>query len=318
MTPRQTIGLVVLAAIWGASFIFVDVAVPALGAVGLADSRSVIGAAALIVYGLVVRHALRSGAPRRTYFVVGAVNVAIPFVLIAAAQLTIPPSLAAIINATAPLFSAVIAGVWLGHRLSPQAIAGLAVGLLGVALVVGGAPIALDVTTLLAVAASTGAAACYALGGHLTKDRFPTDSPLVMAAGQQLAAGILLTPFLVADPPNATPDAGQVAAALALGVGSSGVAYLIYFRLIEEVGATSALTVTYLVPVFGVLWAALFRGDEITAGMLVGAAVVLAGVALVTGASSPGSGGPSDPVPPSPNGASPPPPAPTGARAGRS
>ncbi len=108
------------------------------------------------------------------------------------------------------------------------------------------------------------------------------------------------------------------AAVLALAVGASGVGYLIYFRLIAQVGATSAMTVTYLVPVFGVLWAALFRGDEITLGMLAGAAVVLAGVAVVTAASSPGSGGPSGPAPPSPTGAAPPPPATTGAAAGRS
>jgi len=318
VTPRQAGGLVVLAAIWGASFIFVDIAVPALGAVGLADARSLVGAAALILYALVMRQALRSGASKATFALVGAVNVALPFVLIAAAQLTIPPSLAAIINATAPLFSAVIAAAWLGHRLSLQAVLGLALGLAGVALVVGGAPIDLDATTLLAVAASTGAAACYALGGHLTKDRFPGDPPLVLAAGQQLAAGLMLTPFLLADPPNAAPDGGQVAALLALGIGSSGIAYLIYFRLIEEVGATSALTVTYLVPVFGVLWAALFRDDEITVGMLVGAAVVLAGVALVTRASFPGSAGPSGPAPPSPSDGAPPPLEPTGARAARS
>jgi drug/metabolite transporter (DMT)-like permease len=285
VTPRQGVALVVLAAIWGASFIFVDIAVPVLGAVGVADSRALVGAAALGLYALIVRRALRGRTPVRTFVLVGAINVAIPFVLISAALLAIPPSLAAIINATAPLFSYLIAALWFGTRLSPQAIGGLALGLGGVALVVGGAPIDLDAETLLAVAASTGAAAAYALGGHLTKDRFGDDSPLSMATGQQLAAGLMLLPLLLVDPPNASPDAGEITAILALGIGSSGIAYLIYFRLIAEVGATSALTVTYLVPVFGVLWATLFRGDEITAGMLIGAAGVLAGVALVTRAS---------------------------------
>ncbi|HEX8207456.1 MAG TPA: DMT family transporter [Solirubrobacteraceae bacterium] len=318
MTPRQTTALVALAALWGASFIFIDIAVPAMGAIGMADSRALLASLVLAVYAVVTRQALRTGVALPVVLLVGAVNVAAPFALISAAQLTIPPSLAAIINATAPLFSAVFAALWLAQPLTRRAGAGLGLGLLGVTLVVGLAPVDLDAGTLLAAAASTAAAACYAAGGHLHKRHFAGVSPAAAAAVQQLAAGALLTPLLLADPPNAAPDAGQLAAIVALAVGASGVGYLIYFRLIAEVGATSAMTVTYLVPVFGVLWAALFRGDEITVGMLAGAAVVLAGIALVTGASSRGSAGPSDPAPPSPTGAGPPPPATTGAAAGRS
>jgi drug/metabolite transporter (DMT)-like permease len=318
VTARQATALVVLAALWGASFIFIDVAVPALGAIGMADSRALLATAVLAAYAAVTRQALRTGVPLPLVVLNGAVGVAAPFALISAAQLTIPPSLAAIINATAPLFSAVFAALWLGQRMTAQLAAGLALGLAGVALVVGLAPIDLDATTLLAVAASTGAAACYAAGGHLYRAHFAGVSPLAAAVVQQLAAGLLLLPLLLADPPREAPDAGQVACVVALAVGASGVGYLIYFRLIAELGATSAMTVTYLVPVFGVLWAAIFRGDEITPGMLAGAAVVLAGVALVTAASSRGSGGPSDPAPPSPTDAAPPPPVPTGAEAARS
>ena len=318
MSPRQAVALVALAAVWGASFIFIDVAVPALGAIAMADSRALLAAALLGLYAAVTRQAIRTGLPLGVVLLVGAVNVAAPFALISAAQLTIPPSLAAIINATAPLFSAVLAALFVGARMSLRLAAGLALGLVGVALVVGLAPIDLDGRTLLAVAASTGAAACYAAGGHLHKAHFAKASPVAAAVVQQLAAGLLLAPLLLADPPRAAPDAGQVAAVVALALGASGIGYLIYFRLIAELGATSAMTVTYLVPVFGVLWAALFRGDEITLGMLAGAAVVLAGVALVTAASSPGSSGPSGPAPPSPTGAAPPLPATTGAAAGRS
>jgi drug/metabolite transporter (DMT)-like permease len=318
VNARQAIALVFLAAVWGASFIFIDVAVPALGAIAMAGSRAVLAAAVLAVYALASRQALRTGVPLPIVLLVGAVNVAAPFALISAAQLTIPPSLAAIINASAPLFSAVFAAVWLGHRVTRRLAGGLALGLLGVALVVGLAPIDLDAKTLLAVAASTGAAACYAAGGHLHKANFSGVPPVAAATMQQLAAGVLLAPLLLADPPREAPDAGQIVAVVALAIGASGIGYLIYFRLIAELGATSAMTVTYLVPVFGVLWAAIFRGDEITVGMLAGAAVVLAGVGLVTAASSPGSSGPSDPGPPSPTGAAPPPPAPTGAAAARS
>lgn len=288
MTPRQATALVALAALWGASFIFIDVAVPALGAIAMAGSRALLAAAVLAVYALAMRQALRTGVRLPVVLLVGAVNVAAPFALISAAQLTIPPSLAAIINASAPLFSAAFAAAWLGQRMTGRIAAGLALGLLGVALVVGLAPIDLDGRTLLAVVSSTAAAACYAAGGHLHKHHFTGVPAAAAAMTQQLAAGLLLVPLLLADAPRAAPDGGQVAAVVALAVGASGVGYLIYFRLIAELGATSAMTVTYLVPVFGVLWAALFRGDRITAGMIAGTAVVLAGVALVTAASSRG------------------------------
>lgn len=318
MSPRQGVALLALAAVWGASFIFIDVAVPALGAIAMAGSRALLACAVLALYAVATRQLIRTGVPLRVAVLVGAVNVAAPFALISAAQLTIPPSLAAIINATAPLFSAVFAALWLGQRMTGRMGAGLALGLLGVTLVVGLAPVDLDAKTLLAVASSTAAAACYAAGGHLHKRHFSAASPVAAAIVQQLAAGLLLVPLLLAEPPRATPDAGQVVCVIALAVGASGVGYLIYFRLIAELGATSAMTVTYLVPVFGVLWAALFRGDEITIGMLAGAAVVLAGVALVTAASSRGSGAPSGPARPSPSDGAPPPPVPTGAEAGRS
>ena len=318
MSPRQATGLVLLAAVWGASFIFIDIAVPALGAIGMADSRAALASAVLALYAVVTHQALRTGVRLPVILLVGGVNVAIPFALISAAQLTIPPSIAAIVNATAPLFSAVFAALWLGQRFTAGLAAGLALGLLGVALVVGLAPLEIDGRTLLAVLASTTAAAAYAAGGHLHKRHFSAASPVAAAATQQLAAAALLTPLLLADPPRAAPDAGQIVAVVALAVGASGIGYLIYFRLIAELGATSAMTVTYLVPVFGVLWAAIFRGDEITLGMLAGGAVVMAGIALVTAASSRGLAAPSDPEPASPSGEAPRPPAPTGAGAGRS
>ena len=286
MTPRQATALVALAALWGASFIFIDIAVPALGAIGMADARASLAAVLLAVYALLTRQSLRAGVPLHVVALVGAVNVAAPFALISAAQLTIPPSLAAIINATAPLVSAAFATLWLAEPLTPRKALGLALGLLGVTLVVGLAPVDLDAKTLLAAASSTAAAACYAAGGHLHKRHFAHVSPTVAAALQQFAAGALLTPLLLADPINEAPDPGQLACIVALAIGASGVGYLIYFQLIADVGATSAMTVTYLVPVFGVLWAALFRGDDITVGMLVGAALVLAGIALVARAST--------------------------------
>ncbi len=275
--------LVALAAIWGASFLFIAIAVDDLGAVGISLARVLLAALGLLIWA-----AAHGGVPRmahrwRGYLGLGALNAALPFALIAAAELTIPASLAAIVNATAPLFSAVIAALWLGQRIDRLGGLGLLLGLAGVGLVVGLAPIGSSTATFLAVGASLGAAAAYAAGGHLVKLRFATEPPMTLAIGQQLGASMVAAPCLLVVPPRHVPGLGPVAAVLVLGLVCTGLAYLIYFRLIAELGATSALTVTYLVPVFGVLWAALFLGERITAGMLAGAAVVLAGVLLVTG-----------------------------------
>lgn len=298
MNARQLTMLLVLAAMWGASFLFIAIAVDDLGAVGVAEGRTVLGVTGLLLYAAASRRLPSLRARWRAFLLLGAINAALPFALIAAAELRIPASIAAIVNATAPLFSAVGGAIWLGHPLTRRSTAGLVLGLLGVGLVVGLAPIDLDSKTLLAVGASLAAAALYAVGGHMSKLRFTGVPPLALAIGQLSGAALLLVPALGIDPPRDAPSLGPIAAVVALGLVSTGVAYLIYFRLIAELGATSALTVTYLVPVFGVLWAALFRGEEITVGMLAGAAVVLGGVLLVTGTSMSRSPSPQPAAPP--------------------
>lgn len=274
--------LVLLAALWGASFVFIAIAVPALGAIGVGESRALLGGLALLALALATRRKLSWGRGPREYLLVSAFNVAIPFALIPAAQLHIPASLAAIVNATAPLFSAILAITLLGEALGLLRAAGLGLGIGGVALVVGLAPIELDLETLLAVCASLGAACSYAIAGNLIARRFQGVEPVSLATGQQLLGALMLAPLLLVDPVRETPDLGDAAAILALAIGSSAIGYLIYFHLIDELGATGALTVTYLVPVFGVLWAALFRDEQLTWGMLAGGVVVLAGVLLVT------------------------------------
>jgi drug/metabolite transporter (DMT)-like permease len=274
--------LLALAAAWGASFLFIAIAVPAFGAVGVADARVLGGAAVLAALAV-----WRGGLPRlherpQAWLVLGAVNVAIPFTLISAAQLTIPASLAAIVNATAPMWGVLVGVVALGDRVNAITVTGLGAGVAGVALVVGLAPVDLDVRTLLSVAAVALAALGYGIGSHFAKQRFTGEPPIGMAIGQLLVAGALLLPVLAVVGPRETPDAGQVWAIVGLAVPCTALAYLLYFRLIAEVGVNSTLTVTYLVPVFGVLWATLFRDERITLGMAAGTLLVLAGVFLVS------------------------------------
>jgi drug/metabolite transporter (DMT)-like permease len=282
MTVRQATMLLALAALWGASFLFMRVAVPSLGPVVLADARVAIAGLALLAYAAVIgaRPALR--ARWRDYLLLGAINAAIPFTLLSAAELEIEASLAAVLNAMAPLCGAIVGAVWLGNRVTGGAAFGLLLGVGGVALVVGLAPIELDLPFLAAVAACLAAAFAYGIGANLVKVRFTGEPPLALAIGQQLAAALVLLPLVPLVPVRATPDAVDIACLLALALASTGIAYLLYFRLLAELGPTGGMTVIYVVPVFGVLWGALFLDETIHLSTIAGGAVILLSVWLIT------------------------------------
>jgi len=276
--------LLALAAVWGASFLFIRVAVDDLGPVALADGRLLLAAAALAPF--VARGARRRVALRR-YLLVGAINAALPFTLIALAETRIDASLAAILNASTPLFSAVVAAAVGDEPFTARRAAGLALGIGGVGLVVGLAHVRADLAFFGAAACSLAAALCYALGTTYVRHAMAGEPPATLALFQQLAAGAILLPVVAAVPPPHAPDAGDLGALAGLAVLSTSLAYLLYFRLVTEVGPTSTLTVTFLVPVFGVLWATLFLGEHVGVGTLGGAALILVSVAFVTNMRTP-------------------------------
>ena len=282
MTPRQLAMLLSLAALWGASFVFMRVAVPAFGPIVLADARVAIAGCALLAYAATIgsRPALRTRW--RDYLLLGTVNAALPFSLLAAAQLEIEASLAAVLNAMAPLCGALVAAIWLGQRVTNAAKAGLVLGVLGVALVVGLSPFKLTLPFVLAVLACLGAAFAYGVGANLVRVRFAGEAPLSMAIGQQLAAALVLLPLIPVMPLRAAPDALDVACLVGLSLGSTGIAYLLYFRLLAELGPTGGMTVIFVVPVFGVLWGALFLDESIRLSTVLGGAVILLSVWLIT------------------------------------
>jgi drug/metabolite transporter (DMT)-like permease len=287
VTPRQIAMLLVLAALWGASFLFMRVAVPALGPVVLANARVAIAGAALLAYAVAIgaRPALRSRW--RDYLLLGAINAALPFSLLSAAELEIDASLAAVLNAMAPLCGAIVAAVWLGQRITNAAKAGLVLGVAGVGLVVGLSPFTVDLAFVAAVLACLAAAFAYGVGANLVRVRFAGEPPLSMAIGQQLAAAAVLLPLVPVVPVRSAPDAVDLACVAALALASTGVAYLLYFRLLAELGATGGMTVIFVVPVFGVLWGALFLDEAIHLATVAGGAVILVSVWLITRAPAP-------------------------------
>lgn len=282
MRRRDVIDLVALAALWGASFLFTRIAAPAFGPVALAEVRVAIAALVLVPL-LAWRGGLADlfAHPLR-FLLLGATNTAFPFWLFAFAALSITAGLAAIMNAMAPLFTALVAWLWLRERLTPLQWTGMGIGLIGVAwLSLSKSQVSADGGW--AIAAALVATISYGLSANVVKRFFSGVRPLAVAAGSQTAAALLLLPFAIVYWPAHPIPANDWMAAIALGVLCTGFAYILYFRLIARVGPAQAMTVTFLIPMFAMLWGGLFLAEAVTATMIAGCAVILAGTALGTG-----------------------------------
>jgi drug/metabolite transporter (DMT)-like permease len=283
MGARDLGALILLAALWGASYIFIRVAVPALGPFVLMGARVALASGTLALYAVILARGMPKFRSRwKEFLIVGATNSAIPFTLIAAAELELTASLAAILNSTTALFVAVVAAVWIGESLTVKKVVGLLLGFAGVVVLVGWDPVPLNGAVLLAVGAMLAASLSYAVGGVYVKRTFAGVSPLAMTIGQQGAAAAILLPLAAASLPGEAPPLPAALSALALALLCTAVAYLLYFRLIENVGPTKTLAVTFLIPVFGLLFGVVLLGEPVGLGTIVGFAIISYGVALVT------------------------------------
>lgn len=282
MTAGDYGRLVALAAIWGASFSFMRVAAPVLGPIVTAETRVLLGGLALLAWFRLTGFDPRLREHWRLYALVGLVNSAVPFALYAFAAMHLPASLLAILNATSPMFGLAFGALFAGERITVRKLAGLVIGAAGVALVTRPAGIEAGPMFGWAVGASLGACCGYGLTGVLIKRWGGGAPPKGIAVGNQLAAALFLLPFLPVLPPSAIPSALVVANVLGLALLASAVAFLLYFRLIADVGGTRALTVTYLIPLFGLAWGALFLGEALPPAALGGGALILVGTLFVT------------------------------------
>jgi drug/metabolite transporter (DMT)-like permease len=280
--PRDLALLVALAAIWGSSFLFMRIAGPELGAAPLAWLRVVIAAAFLGGLLLVRRESPGLGGRWRSMGLMGLTNTAAPFLLLTWATIHLSAGYGALLNATTPLWGAVIGSLFFGLVAGRQLWAGLAVGFTGVALLVLGKLHDIGPAALLPILAGLAATACYGHAAHYARSAFSDMSPLALAFGSQLLAGLWLAGPALATWPAATPSWTAIACVAVLGVVCTGIAYLIYFGLIARIGPTKATTVTYLAPVFGVAWGTSLLGEALTPAMLAGGAVVLLGVAIAS------------------------------------
>lgn len=283
MRNRDRVELLLLAVLWGGSFLFMRVAAPEFGAVALAEIRVAVAALFLVIV-LAWRGGFRRMLPAAMPLtVVGAINSALPFTLFAYATLSITAGTAAVLNASAPLFAAVVAYFWFRDKLTPARVAGLIVGFGGVMVLLWDRISFNGDAGAWAMIAALAASLAYGIAANYTKRKLGGVGPLVTATGSQIAATLLLLPFCVVYWPSVTPSLLSWLCAIALGIACTGIAYILYFRLISHVGPAKAITVTYLVPVFGMLWGLIFLHEAITIDMLVACAVILLGTALATG-----------------------------------
>lgn len=291
MNRRAFAELLALAALWGSSFLFMRISAPEFGAVGLAAFR--VGGAALFLLPLMWQRGLLTELRQhwRALFAAGITGSALPFMFYAYASLSLSAGLSAVFNAATPLFGALVAWVWLRDRLSLWRAIGLAVGFAGVlglalskiipAANAPGAP-------LLAVLACLASTVLYGVGASMTQRYLHGVSPLTVAGGSQLGAALVLVVPGAAYAPTQLPSVAAWWAAAALAVGCTGVAYILFFRLVVQIGTARAMTVTYLVPPFAAFWGWIFLAEPVTLPMVMGAAVILVGTALASGYWRPG------------------------------
>jgi drug/metabolite transporter (DMT)-like permease len=283
MNLRQLLELVVLAALWGASFLFMRIGAPEMGPVGLIAIRTLV--AGLFLLPFLFFYNSHRGVRRHlpAIALVGVIGSAMPFALIAYATLTVTAGYASILNATTPMFGALVAWIWLGDRLRPSGIIGLLVGFAGVFVLVWGRGEMPSLQLGTAVAAALTATLLYALAATTTKRYLAEVHPLTLATLSQLFAAASLLPLALLAVPEQMPSAKAWWSVVLLGIASTGIAYVIYFRLISQVGPTKTLTVTFLIPAFGLFWGWLFLEEAIGWSMVAGCLLILLGVGLTTG-----------------------------------
>ena len=277
MDRRSWALLYALAGVWGASYLFIKIGLDDFSPVWVAFGRSLF--AALVIFPFAMRRgALRGIAARwRVIAVLALAQAVIPFTLIAWGQEEVPTALTGILIASAPLYTAVLA-IWVDHdeRVGGVRLAGLMIGLVGVVALVG-----LDLSgssaALVGAVAILAGTVGYAAGGLILKHHLHGESPVGVVAAIMVASTVMLAPLAAFTAPDQVPSAGPVAAVVILGLLGTGVAFVVFYRLVHTVGPGKALIVSYIAPGFAVVYGALLLDEAITAGTLIGLAMILAG-----------------------------------------
>ena len=284
MTAKDIAALFGLAALWGASFLFIRIASPAIGPFLTIQGRVTIAAVALLIYIFMIGQSTRWRQLWKQYLIIGALNAAIPFTLIATASLHLNASILAIINSMTPLFTALAVWGWMKEKLSTKKWIGIFVGIIGVAILVGWSPIPFTSEVIIAILLSILSTVSYGFAGVYAKKAFDGVPPLSVAYGQQIGATLLLIPFTLFNLPKSTSVITPIVGLSVVGVAllCTAIGYLLYFYLITSVGPTKTLSVTFMIPLFGMIWGGVFLNEQITIGMIAGLFVILGSIFLIS------------------------------------
>jgi drug/metabolite transporter (DMT)-like permease len=282
MNVKQLAELVLLAALWGASFLFMRMGAPEFGPVSLIFIRVCIAALFLSPIFWVYRKKISLRTQWRLYLVVGMFNSALPFCLLAYTSLSVTAGTTSILNATTPMWTALIAYFWLKERLGFSRIAGLFIGMFGVGVLVWGETLFKPGGTGLAVIAGLIATSAYGYAANYARQNAKQIPPWVVAASSQLTAAILLLPFGVWCWPAQAVSTNAWLAVLGLGIGCTAVAFVLYFHLLATLGSTKTVAVAFLIPLFALLWGHVWLNEVITLQTILGGCIVVLGTALAT------------------------------------
>ncbi|RRV12892.1 MULTISPECIES: DMT family transporter [Stutzerimonas] len=288
MRPLDMFRLLALAAIWGASFLFLRIIAPVLGTFPTAFFRVLLATAGLLVILLLLRTRWDFRGKLGLCLVLGVINSGLPFALYSVAAQLVPAGYSAIFNATTPMMGVLIGALFFTEELTRAKIIGVFSGLGGVALLMRIGPVPFDTELLLGALACLGATACYGFGGFLTRRWINQGEGLdseVVAFGSQLGAALCLLPLFGLSLLNAPPvnwgDSTVWLSLLGLGLVCTAFAYILYFRLLADIGPVKTLTVTFLIPPFGVLWGVIFLDEPLSWAYVQGGALIALALWLI-------------------------------------
>ena len=283
MKVKDFSDLIILAMLWGASFLFMRVSVPDFGAIPLMLVRVTLATLFLLPIILWKKRQHEIINNLKPIAFVGIVGSAIPFTLIAYSTLYVTSGFASVVNAATPIFSALVAYIWLGQRLTRLAVIGLVIGIIGVVLLVWDKIGFQEANLFLAVIAGISATIFYGISANYSKKNLVGVSPLSITTGSLLAASVFLLPLALYLWPQQVPSTKSWVNVLALAIACTAYAQVIFFRLVENVGATNATSVTFLIPGFGLFWGYLFLNEVVAVSTLFAGVIILLGTGLTTG-----------------------------------
>ena len=267
--------------IWGGSFVFMRILAPVLGPILTSNLRILLAGIILIIYFRIISLDVEWKKNFKHYLVLGLLNCSIPFCLFSFAALHLQASNMSILNACTPFFAAIFSSIWLNEPLRANRVIGLILGFSGVVIISKAAAIEHDGMFILATLACVLATVCYGLCGIYVKTQAQQVNPVAIAGASSLIGGLALIPanYFGGEVGDITLKIAAMVFVFALFC--SAIAFILFYKLIQEVGPTKTATVTFLIPVFGMLWGHLILGEQITSGVFLGCAVILSGIYLI-------------------------------------